>query len=785
MRPAFIFCQTSATYTDVGSFTASMTDARGKSVSYGYDTNKGLRTSVTDAKNNTSTYSYDSMNRLSGLTQGEAAVGYTYTNDDLTGISHNGFTYGMTYDLFGHTLATKVNSTALSENTYDNSRSLLTRTEYGNGLTIHYTYDVLDRVTEVKFGSTLMYSYSYDGEGNLQRMVDHQRDVTTVYYYDLTGRLIRSASDNGSEYQYEYDLNNNLTKLRQSAGGSSWTTEYTYDKDNRPVTAKANGKTITDSYNATGTRASRVYGFSTPYTVALTYLAGANGSKTGMLQSYKNGSEAAYTYAYDDNGNVTSITKGSASASCTYDALNQLTRVNDGFTNKTTTYTYDNAGNILERKEYAYTTGALGTPTDTVTYAYDSAWKDKLVSYDGEAITYDEIGNPLSYRGYTLAWEGKRLQSLSGNSTTASYTYDEQGVRSSKTVNGVTTTFHYNGSLLMAQVQGSGSSQVKQLYSYDASGQLISVNYNGTEYYYLRNGQTDIVGLMDASGTRVVEYTYDAWGKLISTTGTLATSLGADNPFRYRGYYYDTETGLYYLMTRYYDAEVCRFISADVYMTTGQGVLGGNMWAYCGNNPVNRYDDGGEFWHIVIGAAAGALINAAVSAVSQGIENGWDNINWGEVGVAAVTGALGGALTASGAGLAGQIAGSAAIAAAGNAAQQISDIGTGKQDRFDVGSMLLDATIGGICGAISGSGASAVPGTGGQKQMINLGKSTVKRTANAIKHGGVKQGIKEATKAAKYYLKSTAKNTKALFSARVGISQLVNAGYNIAKVLVA
>ena len=127
---------------------------------------------------------------------------------------------------------------------------------------------------------------------------------------------------------------------------------------------------------------------------------------------------------------------------------------------------------------------------------------------------------------------------------------------------------------------------------------------------------------MDGSGTKVVEYTYDAWGKLISTTGTLATSLGADNPFHYRGYYYDTETGLYYLMTRYYDPEVCRFISADVYMTTGQGVLGGNMWAYCGNNPVVRYEVQGEFWNIIIGAAAGAIISGAVSAISQGIENG-------------------------------------------------------------------------------------------------------------------------------------------------------------------
>ena len=98
---------------------------------------------------------------------------------------------------------------------------------------------------------------------------------------------------------------------------------------------------------------------------------------------------------------------------------------------------------------------------------------------------------------------------------------------------------------------------------------------------------------MDGSGTRVVEYTYDAWGKLISTSGSLASTLGADNPFRYRGYYYDTETGLYYLMTRYYDPEVGRFLSADVYLSTGQGVLGNNRFAYCNNDPILFYDSDG------------------------------------------------------------------------------------------------------------------------------------------------------------------------------------------------
>ena len=192
-------------------------------------------------------------------------------------------------------------------------------------------------------------------------------------------------------------------------------------------------------------------------------------------------------------------------------------------------------------------------------------------------------------------------------------------MRSSKTVNGVTTTFSYNGSLLMAQVQGSGTSQVKQLFSYDANGDVVSVNYNGTEYFYLRNGQNDVVGLMDGSGNRVVEYTYDAWGKLISTTGTLATSLGADNPFRYRGYYYDTETGLYYLMTRYYDPEVCRFISADVYMTTGQGVLGGNMWAYCLNNPILYSDTLGESVTVCIFGVTFTLIELLVIGVAVAV----------------------------------------------------------------------------------------------------------------------------------------------------------------------
>ena len=160
---------------------------------------------------------------------------------------------------------------------------------------------------------------------------------------------------------------------------------------------------------------------------------------------------------------------------------------------------------------------------------------------------------------------------------------------------------------------------ITQTFSYDASGNLVSVNYNGTEYYYLRNAQNDIVKIIDGNGNAVVEYTYDSWGKPIGVTGTLASTLGANQPFRYRGYVYDTETGWYYLQSRYYDPSVGRFISADVLLSTGQGVIGHNSYAYCGNNPIIRVDPSGYFWltALLVTTAVALLSTAALTGCSE------------------------------------------------------------------------------------------------------------------------------------------------------------------------
>ena len=154
----------------------------------------------------------------------------------------------------------------------------------------------------------------------------------------------------------------------------------------------------------------------------------------------------------------------------------------------------------------------------------------------------------------------------------------------------------------------------KLRFSYDADGKVVAVNYNGNYYYYLRNAQSDIVKLIDKTGATVVEYTYDSWGKLLSTSGSLASTLGKNNPFRYRGYVYDEETGFYYLQSRYYNPEVGRFISSDVLLSTGQGVLGHNAYAYCGNNPASRIDTEGDLWDTLFDVVSLCLSVADVIA---------------------------------------------------------------------------------------------------------------------------------------------------------------------------
>ena len=431
-------------------------------------------------------------------------------------------------------------------------------------------------------------------------------------------------------------------------------------------------------------------------------------------------------YVYDANGNITR----DGNVTYKYDALNQLIRVNDPDINKTTKYYYDTAGNILKRVEYTYVVPenevpTVQTPTDVVSYQYKSTFgMNTLSRYNGQIIDFfSALGCPSIYRGKDATWSQKRnLESIELTSGTAEYTYDANGMRQSKTVGGNTTYFGWNGSNLTYQEKGTE----KLYYYYDTNGSPIAFKYadgtnanNGT-YYYVKNLQGDIIAIQNTAGNIVTEYKYDAWGKLLSTTGTLASSIGTINPLRYRGYYYDTETSFYYLQSRYYDANVGRFINADDAnaLIGGFGsILGANVFAYCSNNPVNTSDPFGLIGvdSLIMGAVS-AIINMLVDIFSQGFVffvyhhfslSGF-KLNVGSIIWAGITGFAAGIIMSSSFKRAMQMLAGAVLGAINYIATCIIN-----KSAFDLGEFLFDIGLGILTAAICGKGLGASARIGG------------------------------------------------------------------------
>ena len=214
-----------------------------------------------------------------------------------------------------------------------------------------------------------------------------------------------------------------------------------------------------------------------------------------------------------------------------------------------------------------------------------------------------------------LSWRDRQLTQVADGENEISYAYNGDGQRVSKTVNGTTTEYFYNGELLAGQKTGDSI----LVFMYDNNGDIFGFIDGGTEYYYVKNAQNDVTAIASADGTIIANYYYDSWGQITEITGD--TAIAELNPIRYRSYYYDSETEWYFLNTRYYSPELCRFINADGYVQTGQGMLDKNMFAYCLNNPVNLLDQTGEF------AWAVALIVIAACTIIGGVVGGLRKTN--------------------------------------------------------------------------------------------------------------------------------------------------------------
>lgn len=649
-------------YTSDYDYLTSVIDSRNGTTTYNYNIAKGLLNSVTDANGNTTTYTYDANTDALLSTSGNANAttpvtsSYSYSNDRLSSITHNGFSYGFNYDTFGRLTSTSAAGQTLINHTY-RSDGNLSSSAYGNGDTVSYTYDDLDRVTSNSYNGVKTYEYFYNKEGLLAKEKDNENSVTTDYEYDFARRLSASTSSNGVKANYTYDERNNIKSLKMKKNGETLSdTDFEYTTDG--LLSYVSWSTLESAYRIHSydslnrpTKKS-MYLFAPLYAhygeinYYHTYL--SNGTnETGLISQikYTRYFEDHYflgygefdvrtlDYTYDANGNIKTVTTdGVLTDSYTYDGLNQLVRHDNSAAGKSYVYSYDAGGNITSKKEYAYTTGTLGMVLSTKSYAYDSVWKDKLVSYDGKAITYDTIGNPLTYDGYTFSWQkGRQLASIDGNGVSLDFKYNSDGLRTKKISSDKTIEYYYSGDVLIAQYDGTEWMK----FCYSADGEIVGFSYDNDPYYFIKNAQGDIIGILDRSAESVCTYEYDAWGNctVYGSSGSINTSstfIGNINPIRYRGYYYDAETNLYYVSSRYYEPEFGRFLNADAINLIAESPMGTtdkNLFSYCDNNPIIRFDESGKVWYIAVGKVAlGVASQYAGDIILNAIQGktGWE-----------------------------------------------------------------------------------------------------------------------------------------------------------------
>ena len=472
---------------------------------------------------------------------------------------------------------------------------------------MQYSYDKFDRTTKEQYNN-VTYEYAYDASGQLAKQTSTAGEEYN-YEYDSLGRLIRSNEYNDGTFEQRtehiYDASNRLTKQSWYNAGGTTTMSYAYSTTTgllSSLNATVQNSSIPVTYTYQGANQLRSKAIGSVMTKAYNF--GTSSGYRTALPNYVNYRDSSGNLIYGDN--------------CHYDSNGRLVKILDSGSSTTTraTYGYDQQGQLTSATvggtRYAYTydtAGNLITKTDGGTshsYTYgNGAWRDLLTAYDGKSITYSG-GNPTKYyNGSTFTWtQGRKLATAKVGNTNISYTYDMAGVRSSKTVG--STTYKYTTLSGLVTRQTGGNATID--FVYDESNQPLAMKYNGKVYYYVLNAQGDVVRIINSSRSVVASYTYDPWGKIISSSGTLADI----NPLRYRGYYYDSETGFYYLQSRYYDPEIGRFINADSYASTdATGLLSTNMFAYCENDPVNKSDPTGEVAPILIAMAGGAMVGLA------------------------------------------------------------------------------------------------------------------------------------------------------------------------------
>ena len=608
---------TKLTYTAAG-LIAAITDAQNNVTSYQYDA-RGNRTAVIDPVNGAAhptTFSYDIMNRLTGITYPDGStVGFTYDvrGRRISATDQNNRTTTYAYDDADRLTAVTDPANNVTQYAYDTEDNLLSITDANNHMT-QFAYNARGWVTQTTFPSTLQESYTYDAVGNLLSKTD-RKNQTIQYVYDALYRLSSKTYPDSSGVEYAYDLAGKVQQVSDPTGsygfaydnmgrligtstqyaflpGLNFQNAYTYDAaSNRASLTAPDGSVTSYGYDrlnrltGLGNTWAGTFGFGYDALSRRTSLTRPNGVSTGysydsvshllsvLHQAGANTLDGA-SYTYDAAGNRTS--KGNflngVTSNYGYDALYELTQVTQGGSTSES-YSYDPVGNRLS---------SSGVPS----YNYNSS--NELTSNSNGSYTYDANGNTLadpSGKSYSWDFENRLTQAVNPGVGTTTFRYDPFGRRIQKSAPLGTTNYLYDGPELIEEID-TGGNVLARYNQGPGIDQPLSEFRSGTSSYYQQDWIGAVTSLSNSAGALANTYTYDSFGKLTGSTGTLT------NPFQYTAREFDPETGIYEYRNRYYDPSVGRFLSEDPIQFGG----GEDFYSYAHNNPVRYFDPSGLSW---------------------------------------------------------------------------------------------------------------------------------------------------------------------------------------------
>ncbi|MBQ8925432.1 MAG: RHS repeat-associated core domain-containing protein, partial [Clostridia bacterium] len=559
------------------------------------------------------TYVYASNNTLSSETNRLGKTTHYYYNDRGCKTREEFDIYKFYYRDHGELTQVQVNGVQKVLYGYENATNLLQTVTYANDDVINYYYDSnKNLISEKRNDNNAAYvTYSYNSDNELTEKVNY--DTGLRYTYGSNDSVtVTKLSDDSVVQTYTQSSNEDqvdsedavVTTINESHFGTSYSSQVT--NRSTTFTAGSNSVNYTFTNNNSNNVATEAVSFnnSPAFTTAYSYDSKENITSKAITLADNTTIDVVNTY--DSKNRITSTGYGSAEQTYTYDQYGQLTQTVDAANGFTETYSYDQRGNILTKTK-VYDDTSL--PAETTNFSYgNSAWPDELTSVNGTSLTYDANGNVLTYGNMEFEWtNGRTLSQITvnpedenGTADVYSYTYDESGIRSSKTVNGVTTYFTTKDGVILSQTDGTNT----MYFQYDNSGNPTGFLYNGTQYFYLTNQMGDVIGITDNTGSLIATYTYDAWGEVLAVTPATTNSatqlaIANANPLRYRGYYLDAETGYYYLRNRYYDPSITRFINVDdfeIYSTFdfGRSKCLYDGYLYCINAPASYIDPDGD-----------------------------------------------------------------------------------------------------------------------------------------------------------------------------------------------